>query len=677
MKRRGKEPEIAPEDEGDAALEQGRGQDRRARPRRNPVDAFFIGVAKFAFWGFLLSALTTGGGLLWLSKLSGDMPETAFVTEQPRRPSIVVLDRLGREIARRGPFVARDVTVEELPDYLVDAVLAVEDRRFYEHNGVDVRGLARAAWENLRAGRVVQGGSTLTQQLAKNVFLDGDRTLERKAREALLATWIERHYTKDEILELYLNRVYFGAGAWGVEAASQRYFGKPASRVTLGEAALLAGLLKAPSRYSPTNDPDLAADRATVVLGVMAEADVITEAQRDAALDAPVEVLAGGSGADRGSGWFVDWVIADAQALVGSSSHDLIVQTTLDLDAQEAASRVVTEGLAAVTDKGAEQAALVALDGDGAVRAMIGGRSYSESQFNRAVQARRQPGSAFKPFVYAAAIEAGLSPWDVRLDAPIQLGDWSPQNFDEEFQGNVTLIRALADSINTVAVRVAEEIGRERVVRLVKRLGLDSRIRATRSMALGSHEVSPIELTGAYAAFANGGFAVEPYAITRIDSLQGEALWRRPPTPVVRGLDERTARLMNVMLARVVTEGTGKGAALPGRPAAGKTGTTNDFRDAWFMGYVPGFVAGVWVGADDSSPMARVTGGALPASIWRSFMTEALEGEPVTPLDLAPEPTAPALQFATEEAPAVLDRGGLDQGARGELEALLGRIQGL
>jgi penicillin-binding protein 1A len=613
-------------------------------------------------------------GLFWLGKLSDGLPEQSWVTEQPRRPSIVVLDRLGQEIARRGPYVARDVTVEELPDYLIDAVLSVEDRRFYEHDGVDVRGLLRAAWENLRAGRVVQGGSTLTQQLAKNVALDSDRTLRRKVREAVLATWIERRYSKDEILELYLNRVYFGAGAWGVEAASERYFGKPASEVTLGEAALLAGLLKAPSRYSPVNDADLAADRATVVLNVMAEQGVVTAAQLDLAFAAPIEVQAGTAATDRGAGWFVDWVVSDAQALAGEASRDLVVHTTLDLDVQTAASRAVSEGLASVTDRGAEQAALVAIDGDGAVRAMIGGRSYAESQYNRAVLARRQPGSAFKPFVFAAAIEAGLSPWDIRSDAPVQLGDWSPQNYDEEFQGDVALITALADSINTVAVRVAEEIGRERIVRLVKRLGLDSSIRATRSMALGSHEVSPIELTGAYAAFANGGFAVEPYAISRIESRQGEALWRRPPAPTVRGLDERTARLMNLMLARVVTEGTGKGAALPGRPSAGKTGTTNDFRDAWFVGYVPGFIAGVWVGADDFSPMARVTGGALPAGIWRTFMAEVLEGEPVTPLDI---PSEPAVSVAMEPAPPSSDRGGLDQGARGELEALLGRVQGL
>jgi penicillin-binding protein 1A len=645
-----------------------------ARRRRGAAGRTLVGLAKLAFWSVALLAVLAVGGLFWLLHLADAMPETAWVDRGPHRPVVVVLDRDGREVARRGPQPPAQIALGELPDYLVAAVIAVEDRRFYEHGGVDLRGLARAALENLRAGRVVQGGSTLTQQLAKNTFLDSERTFARKAREMLLAYWIERHYSKDRILELYLNRVYFGAGAWGVEAAARRYFAKSAADVSLGEAALLAGLLKAPSRDSPTSDVARAEARATVVLGVMAETGAITPEQFEAALAAPVRVQARARAEQVVAGWFVDWVSGEARDAAGGGARDLVIHTTLDLDAQRSAERAVAEALTGVEDSGAEQVALVALDGDGAVRAMVGGRSYTESQFNRAVQARRQPGSAFKPFVYAAAIESGLSPWDVRSDAPIALGDWSPTNYDEEFRGDVELIAALAESVNTVAVRVAEEIGRERIVRLVKRLGMTSRIRPTRSMALGSHEVTPIELTAAYAAFANGGYAVRPYAITRVATPDGETLWRRPEAAGSRGLDARTTRLMNVMLARVVADGTGRAAALPGRPAAGKTGTSNDFRDAWFIGFVPGYVAGVWVGADDSSPMERMTGGALPAHIWRAFMTAALEGEPVAPLDVTLEPGDRPPPRPASVADASADPG-LSATARAELEALLDRVE--
>jgi len=630
------------------------------------------------FWTGAIGTLILAGGFFWLSHLAAGLPETAWLEEQPRRPSLVVLDMDGREIAQRGPHVGRQVTVDELPYYLTAAVMAIEDRRFYQHHGVDFRGLARAMVTNIRAGRVVQGGSTLTQQLAKNLFLDNERTMRRKGREVLLAMWIERTYTKDEILELYLNRVYFGAGAWGVDAAAQRYFGKPASEVTLGEAALLAGLLKAPSRYNPVNDVTRAEVRATVVLDVMARTGVISPVEREHAFETPIHVRTGGR--SNRAGYFVDWISSEARERVSSHSRDLVVRTTLDIDAQDAAERAV----AAVMDaegggRRASEAALVALDGDGAVRALVGGRSYTESQFNRATQARRQPGSAFKPFVYAAALESGMSPWDVREDAPITLGDWSPTNYSDEHLGDISLVTALAKSINTVAVRVAEEVGRERILRLVKRLGVSSRIRATRSMALGSHEVTLLELSGAYAAFANGGYVVQPYTIESIETPDGELLWTRPTPSAVVGLDPRTYRLMNMMLSRVVEEGTGRGAALSDRPSAGKTGTTNDFRDAWYMGYVPGYVAGVWVGNDDNSPMSTVTGGSLPARIWRAFMTEALAGTPPVTLDIAPDPLGDLI-YQTAQDPVGANDGddlaGLDESERGELEALLSRLDG-
>ncbi|MGD2133245.1 MAG: PBP1A family penicillin-binding protein [Maricaulaceae bacterium] len=647
------------------------------RPRRPSVVGmlFRAGLVSALVGGLIIAA-----GVGWMVHVAGSLPQAAYVDRQPPRPSIVVLDRYGREIARRGRVATTDVAIETLPAYLTGAVLAVEDRRFYEHHGLDLRGMARAAWANLRAGRVVQGGSTLTQQLAKNLFLDSERTLTRKAKEITLALWIDQNYDKDRILEVYLNRVYFGSGAWGIEAAAQRYFGKSASEVTLGEAALLAGLLKAPSRYSPINDVERAEARASVVLEVMYEAGAITEAERDAAFAEPVHVMLDAE--PMHAGYFVDWAVAEARERTGGITRDLVIHTTLDDPAQLAAEASVAEVLGRAESRAAGEAALVALDGDGAVRAMVGGRSYTESQFNRATQANRQPGSAFKPFVYAAAIEAGLSPWDVRSDAPITLGDWTPTNYDEEFVGDVALITALADSINTVAVRVAEEIGRDRVVDLVERLGVGSRVRPTRSMALGSHEMTPLEATAAYAAFANGGYAVEPYAITSIEDSNGVLLWRRPEPAFTRGLDQRTSALMNLMLARVVTDGTGRRAALPGREVAGKTGTTNDFRDAWFIGYVPGYVAGVWVGNDDFTPMDRVTGGTAPAEIWRSFMEVALEDAPVAPLETEPDPMAALIAESTGQEAIGTSSGplagraerGMAQDDRNQLESLLDQI---
>jgi len=386
------------DDEPRARRRGGRGKKGRGSPgahrepeRRKRRGGFGRALFALVFWTGAIGSLVLAGGFFWLSHLAAGLPETAWLEEQPRRPSLVVLDMEGREIASRGPHVGRQVTVDELPYYLTAAVMAVEDRRFYDHNGVDLRGLARAMLANLRAGRVVQGGSTLTQQLAKNLFLDNERTLARKGREVLLALWIERTYTKDEIFELYLNRVYFGAGAWGIDAAAQRYFGKPASDVNLGEAALLAGLLKAPSRYNPVNDVLRAEVRATIVLDVMARTGVISPAEREEAFETPIHVRAGRR--SNRAGYFVDWIATEARDRVSSNSRDLVVRTTLDIDAQDAAERAVASVMDAEGDRRhAAEAALVALDGDGAVRALVGGRSYTESQFNRVTQAHRQPG---------------------------------------------------------------------------------------------------------------------------------------------------------------------------------------------------------------------------------------------------------------------------------------------
>jgi len=569
---------------------------------------------------FVVIGLLAAG---WLVMIARDLPSIDTLDlDPPRMGGLVFLDHEGRTIARRGAGHGREARVDDLPDYLIDAVLAVEDRRFYDHMGIDLRGTTRALIANLRAGRVVQGGSTITQQLAKNLFLTPERTLTRKVQEMMLAFALEARFSKDEILSLYLDRVYFGAGAWGVEAAAQRYFGRDARDLTLGEAALLAGLLKAPSRYSPASDTARAAARATVVLDLMYETGRITEEERIEAANTPVRVAREAS--SPGAQYFVDWIAEEARELAGEPRADLVVHTTLDIDAQRAAEQALTSVLDNdELSRGATQGALVALAPDGGVRAMVGGRDYAQSQFNRAVLARRQPGSAFKAFVYAAAFEGGLRPSDIRDDMPIAFGDWSPQNYGDRYRGPISLRDAFVHSSNVVAIRVAEETGRGYVARLAQRLGIESEIRLDRSMALGSFEVTPLELATAYTAFNNGGQRAFSHAITRIETPDGTVLYEREDTggPIV--LDARTLTRMRSMMEDVVRDGTGRAASVPGRTIGGKTGTTNDFRDAWFAGYSDGITAAIWVGNDDSSPAGNAVGGGPPASIFGSFVAHA------------------------------------------------------
>lgn len=571
-------------------------------------------------------------GSAFLIAIARDLPSIDTLDTDPVRVGgIVFLDHEDRVIARRGASHGRALTVDELPPYLIDAVLAVEDRRFYDHHGVDLRGTLRAMWANIRAGHVVQGGSTITQQLAKNLFLTSDRTMLRKIQEMMLAFQLEARFTKDEILALYLDRVYFGAGTYGVEAAAQRYFGRSATEVSLGEAALLAGLLKAPSRYSPANDLGRAAARATVVLDLMYETGRITEEERLAAAETPIRVAREAS--SPGAGYFIDWIAGQVRELAGEPRADLIVRTTLDVDAQRAAEAALRNVLDNPdTARGATQGAMVALAPDGAVRAMVGGRDYAASQYNRAVLARRQPGSSFKAFVYAAAFEGGLTPNDVRDDLPISYGNWSPENYSGRYAGPITLRDAFIDSSNVVAVRVAEETGRGHIAALAQRLGIDSEIRLDRSMALGAFEVTPIELAGAYTAFANGGFRADPYAIRGIETVNGEVLYVDDDTPGPVVLDARTLTWMRELMSGVVSYGTGRAAGIPGRITGGKTGTTNDNRDAWFAGYVDGMTTAIWVGNDDFSPTERAAGGGPPALIFRAFA----EAAPVEPLPAQP-----------------------------------------
>ena len=559
----------------------------------------------------------------FLVAITRDLPNVSEIDlAQPRLGGEVYLDRDGQVISRRGASRGVSLSVDELPDYLVNAVLSVEDRRFYEHSGIDLRGVARAMLANLRAGRIVQGGSTISQQLAKNLFLTPERTFVRKIQEMVLAWQLEQRFSKDEILALYLDRVYFGAGAYGVEAAAQRYFGRSARHVSLGEAALLAGLLKAPSRYSPANDLQRAAARATVVLDLMYETGRITEAERIEAAQTPIRVARAAS--TPGAGYFIDSIEQEARTLAGDREADIVVFTTLDIDAQRAAENAVRSVMTDPdTARGAGQAALVALSGDGAIRAMVGGVDYAASPYNRALNAQRQPGSAFKVFVYASAFEGGLRPEDVRDDMPVSWGNWSPENYNGRYSGPMTLETAFSESSNVVAARVAEETGHGFIAALARRLGIESEIRVDRSMALGAFEVTPIELATAYAAFANGGQRAHSHAIERIETVDGEVLWQYEAPAAETVLDQRTLSWMRRLLETTARSGTARFAAVPGTVTGAKTGTTNDNRDAWIAGYTGGLTAAVWVGNDDFSPTDRAAGSGPPAAIFRAFMADA------------------------------------------------------
>jgi penicillin-binding protein 1A len=490
---------------------------------------------------------------------------------------------------------------------------------------------------------VSQGGSTLTQQLAKNLFLTQERTFQRKLQEVELALWLERKHSKNEILELYLNRVYFGSGAYGVEAAAQRYFGKSAKNVTIAEAAMLAGLVKSPSRLAPNRNPEGAEARAQTVLTAMAEARFITEAQAQASIGHPsYNVKPVGAGTIN---YVADWIGEVLDDLVGQIDQSVIVETSIDPKLQGVAEVAVIDELAAKSVKfNVSQGALVAMSPDGAVRAMVGGRNYSESQYNRAVTAKRQPGSAFKPFVYLTAIEQGLTPETVRQDAPLDIKGWKPENYTHQYFGSVTLTQALAMSLNTVAVRLGLEVGPKNVVRTAHRLGISSKLDANASIALGTSEVSMVELVGAYAPFSNGGLGVSPHVVNKIRTVDGKVLYMRSTDQLGQVIDPQYVAMMNTMMQETLLSGTAHKAELPGWQAAGKTGTSQDFRDAWFIGYTSNLVTGVWLGNDDNSPTKKATGGGLPVEIWTRFMKAAHQGVAPAPL---PASTPPGGMLAT------------------------------
>src|SRR6516162_9773083 len=606
-------------------------------PRRHGLGSVILrGTIRMAVLLLLWTAIV-GGGVLGYFAVT--LPDTSELIRAERRPSVTVLAADGSLLATFGDLFGQPLTLGEMSPYLPKAVIATEDRRFYSHFGIDPIGLLRASVADLSAGHVVQGGSTITQQLAKNLFLTSERSFARKVRETLLALWLEHRFTKGEILEIYLNRVYLGAGTYGVDAAAHRYFGKSARHTTLYESAAIAGLLKAPARFNPTRDREKAAARTARVLANMVEAGVITESQAATASKEEVSRPAI-AGARPGTRYFADWIAEQLSDFAGSGDRDLTVTTTLDPTLQAEAEAAVAETLARDGPRAAvSQGALVAMSPDGAVRAMVGGRDYRESQFNRATQAQRQPGSAFKPFVYLAGLEAGLRPADQFVDAPIRIGNWHPRDYTGHYQGEMTLAEGLAQSINTIAVQVGQRAGIRKVIAVAHRLGISSDLAPELSLALGTGEVNLLELVSAYAPFANGGAGVWAYGIAEIRDSEGNVVFRRTGTGVGRVMSAEFAGTMNEMLSGVISHGTGRSAALS-RPAAGKTGTTQDYRDAWFIGYTADLVTGVWLGNDDHSPTNKVTGGSLPAQTWRRFMLAATQSMPVRPLPAVPTPPA-------------------------------------
>jgi penicillin-binding protein 1A len=573
-----------------------------------------------------------------------------------RAPGVMILASDKTPLAEQGAFFGDEARLEFLPEYVPTAIIAMEDRRFRYHYGIDPIGITRAIVRSFQAGEMVQGGSTLTQQLAKNLFLTPERSAWRKIQEAILAVWLERNYTKDEILQLYLNRVYFAGGSNGIERGAQALYGKSANELTLIEAATLAGILPRPAQWTPTVNPKIARDRAKLVLEAMRNQGYISEEEMQGALTAPATVAA----ADYipAKQYVVDWVGEQLPLLVKKYDQSIIVETTIDPIMQADAEQAIRQRLAENGKKlKIGQGAMVVLDKNGAVRALVGGKSYKGSQYNRVTKAKRQPGSAFKPFVYLAALEQGYRPDSVEVDEPIRIGKWTPENYKHKYLGSVTLETAFAQSLNTVAAKLTAEVGPRTVANTAHRLGINSELGNDVSLSLGTSEVSLLELTTAFAPFANGGTTVQPYVVTRISTRDGEVLYERVGSGLGKSLSDYDVGAMNQLFRAVVERGTAKKAKFDGFDIGGKTGTSQNHRDAWFIGFSPYYVAGVWLGNDDNTPMRNVTGGSLPVLIWRDVMQLAHVG-------LAPEPlpgeTAPVpddlLASQNEEGGEVIEQ---------------------
>lgn len=582
--------------------------------------SLLLKLAKFTLVAGLWCMLAVGLIVAWYAaELPGIIDDPHF----ERKYAVTVHAYDGSEVARYGELKGVSVDVKDLPPHLIQAVLAIEDRRFYQHFGLDPIGIARALVRNITTG-TRQGGSTITQQLAKNLFLTPEQKIKRKIQEAILAMWLEHKLTKDEILSAYLNRVYLGSGAYGIEAASKVYFGKSSRQLTLKESAMIAGLLKAPSRYSPQANPMRSAERAKVVLAAMQDAGYITAQEAEAGKSSlsdeerPVE--------GDNERYYSDWVVSDLNSLTGELPSDMIVETTMIPEIQKSAEAAIQRVLDEAGEaKHASQAAVVVMDTDGAVLALVGGRDYKANQFNRATDALRPPGSSFKPIVYLTALEQGMRPSDMVMDEPVKYGRYKPTNFKNKYYGEIPLEFALAQSLNTISVQLAYNAGVGSVIDTARKLGVKSHLERDLSIALGSSGVPVIEMATAYASIARGGYVVVPYGIIRIKDAQGRLVYERAPFASERRVvSEQSIANLIYMMEGVVQVGTGVGAAIPGYRIAGKTGTSQDFRDAWFIGFSGNLVCAVWVGNDDNSSMKAVTGGSLPAAIWRETMATAL-----------------------------------------------------
>jgi penicillin-binding protein 1A len=596
---------------------------RPARRRRSFLGWLFRFAFKTAILGTIIVAL--GLGYVWFS-----LAQKGLLQIPEQEPGIMLLAADGTVLSEQGAFFGDQVRLADLPDYVPNALIAIEDRRFRSHYGVDPLGLMRAVFQNISAGHVVQGGSTLTQQLAKNLFLNPERTLQRKVQELVLALWLETKFSKDEILQLYLNRVYFGGGATGIEKAAQTYYHKSATELSMMEAATLAGVLKAPTSYNPLTHPEESAARANLVINSMVDAGFVSREEADQAINEPATVVA--SNYIPATQYVVDMIAAQLPDLVKNYDQSIIVETTIDPRLQQVAEKSLRTHLSVDgKDLNVSQGAMVVLDTSGAIKAMVGGKSYKRSQYNRATKALRQPGSAFKPFVYLAAMERGYTPESVEVDEPVRIGNWEPENYKHKYLGEVTLQTALALSLNTVAAKLAAAVGPENVVAVAHRLGIVSHLGTDASIALGTSEVTLLELTSAFTPFANGGYTIAPYSVRRIATRDGKVIYERKGDGFGETISSGNLGSMNMMMRSVVTDGTAKKAQIPGFDIGGKTGTSQDYRDAWFIGYSTYFVGGVWVGNDDNSPTRNVTGGSIPAMIWKDVMDVALAG-------LSPEP---------------------------------------
>lgn len=600
----------------------------RRRLRLTP-GRVLLWLMKWSLVAGLWGGIILGGVLVWYAY---QLPSLSTIGDLDRRPSVTLLSRDGEVFATFGHVYGEPVHLHDLPPALVHAVLSTEDRRFYEHHGIDFRGLGRALVNNARSGSISQGGSTITQQLAKNLFLSNERTFQRKLKEVVISLWLEYHLSKDDILTLYLNRVYFGLGTFGVDGAARRYFGKPARELDVLESAHLVGALKAPSRLNPLRNPESARRRAFEVIDNMVETGFLTPAQAQTVKSRPLQLPQQRTGA--GTRFFADWVLDQIPGLIGYIDRDLTVRTTLDLRLQEAGQKLLQDTIAQNgLAHNVSQGALLVMGPRGDVRAMSGGMQYAFSQFNRATQSLRQPGSAFKPIVAAAALKAGWRPDSILDDAPVNYAGWQPKNFDGKFRGPVTLQQVMAESLNVPMVRLADSTGPGAVIQTARALGLTGRLQRNLSLALGTSEVNMLELCTAFARIAANGQNVSPFGIETIEDSYGGLLYERTSLPPVQTLPVSVAQDLQQMLTAAVDSphGTGRNARLPWT-AWGKTGTSQNFRDAWFIGHSRELTAAVWVGNDDNTPMDDVKGGTLPAAIWRGVMLAAFPSSASNPI---------------------------------------------